>query len=88
MRHFEEIEPELSLVFCLTLLSNIDINCVLDRLTRMADDLEDDVEKDDSGLKMSNGIFDAKPRTLSQVIAQAGRPFKKPKVLNSGFLYE
>ena len=48
-------------------------------LTRMADDLGDDVE-DSSGLKPPLGIFDAKPRTLSQVIAEAGRPFKKPQV--------
>jgi len=54
---------------------------VLDRLTRMAEDLEDDVEKDNSSLKTSKGILDLKPRTLSQVIAQAGRPLKKPQVL-------
>lgn len=57
------------------------ILAVFDRLTRMADDLEDDVEKDDSGMKTVQGIFDSKPRTLSQVIAQAGRPLKKPQVL-------
>lgn len=51
-------------------------------LTRMADDLEDDVGKDDSGSKTSQGIFELKPRTLSQVIAQAGRPFKKPQIIS------
>lgn len=50
---------------------------MLDRSSRMAEDLEDDVEND----KMSKGTFDGKPRTLSLVIAEAGRPFKKPQVL-------
>ena len=61
---------------------------VLGRLTRMADDLDDDVERDSSKLKSFNGLFDVKPRTLSQVIAQAGRPFKKPQVQNRGQYYD
>ncbi|KAG0609316.1 hypothetical protein M758_8G175500 [Ceratodon purpureus] len=51
-------------------------------LTRMADDLDDDVERDSSNLKSFNGLFDVKPRTLSQVIAEAGRPFKKPQIIS------
>jgi hypothetical protein len=47
----------------------------------MADDLEDDVGTD------SSGFFDGKPRTLSQVIAQAGKPFKKPQVQNGCFFF-
>lgn len=81
MRHLRELKI-LFYVLYLTQLLNIDMSFVFCRLTRMADDLEDDVEKESSGLKSFHDLFYDKPRTLSQVIAQAGRPFKKPQVQN------
>jgi hypothetical protein len=52
-------------------------------LKDILDDLEDDVG-DMEGLVLSkSNLISAigRPRTLSQVIAEAGRPSKKPKVL-------
>jgi hypothetical protein len=80
-RHLEELESPPFFVSYLTRLLNIDTILVLVRLRRMADDLEDDVGTD------SSGFFDGKPRTLSQVIAQAGKPFKKPQVQNGCFFF-
>jgi hypothetical protein len=50
-------------------------------LKDILDDLEDDVG-DMEGLVLSKSLVSAvgRPRTLSQVIAEAGRPSKKPKV--------
>lgn len=48
-------------------------------MTGTGDDFEDVVDND-SGV--SNGLLNAKPRSLSQVIAQAGRPFKKPQIIS------
>ncbi len=58
-------------------------NGLCGRLKDILDDLQDDVGDMEGPVLSKSNLISAvgRPRTLSQVIAEAGRPSKKPKVL-------